>query len=216
MDDVVRISQTLQKINNEIEQLHGKRDTLLELKNDALDKIGNAEQRLAYIEEGQAIVQDVALSTQERLKLSIEPIVTSALDIVYKDEAYGFEVEFEVKRNKTECTLFFTRNGIRYNPLQSSGFGVVDVAAFALRLALWNISKPVTRPIFILDEPFKHVSENLQEAVMEMVSTLSRQLGLQIIMISHNKESDVMEYSDKVFRVSRGGDYISKVRAVKE
>jgi hypothetical protein len=215
MDDVIAIERSLQKFNNEIEQLRGKRDTVLEMKKEIEQIINENTLLILYIEEGQKIAQDVALATQERLKLSIEPIVTSALDIVYKDEAYGFEVDFEVKRNKTECTLYFTRNGIRYNPLASSGFGVVDVAAFALRLALWNISKPMTRPTFILDEPFKHVSENLQEAVMEMVSTLSKKLGIQIIMISHNKESDVMEHSDRVFRVHRGNDYISKVKVIK-
>jgi len=203
-------------MGTEISQLVGQRDILRRQSREITQQLGDVDEEYLDIEAGQLVVQEVALATQEKLKLSIEPIVTSALDIVYQHEAYDFEVDFEVKRGKTECSLYFTRNGVRFSPLASSGFGVVDVAAFALRLALWNISTPLTRSTFILDEPFKHVSENLQEAVMEMVSTLSKKLELQIIMITHNKESDVIEHSDKVFRVSRGDDYISKVKVIKE
>lgn len=211
MDLVRQVS----KIGREIQQLRGQKSKLEEMQAELEENLGMLNEQALVIEEGQKIVQNVALATQEQLKLSVEPIVTSALDIVYQNEAYGFEIDFEVKRNKTEASLYFTRNGQKYQPLASSGFGVVDVAAFALRLALWNISKPVSRGVFILDEPFKHVSENLQESVMEMVSTLSKKLDIQVIMITHNKESDVIEHSDKVFRVQRGADYISKVRVVK-
>ena len=207
--------KTLQNMGSEIQQLRGQEQALIEMKEKANTSVEQAEQHIIYIEEGQKILQDVALATQKQLKLSVEPIITSALDIVYKDEAYGFEIDFEVKRNKTEAKLYFVRNGRRFQPLSSSGFGVVDVASFALRLALWNISQPPTRPTFILDEPFKHVSENLQEAVMEMVSVLSKKLGLQLLLITHNKESDVIEHSDKVFRVHRGQDYISHVKVIK-
>lgn len=208
--------EVLQKFSNEIEQLRGQRNVLLEMQEQVKQTMEELQDKALVIEEAQKIVQDVALATQNKLKLSIEPIVTSALDIVYKDEAYGFAVEFEIKRNRTECSLSFTRNGQVFHPLSSSGFGAVDVAGFALRLALWNISKPMTRPTFVLDEPFKHVSADLQESVMEMVKTLSHRLGIQIIMVTHNTESDVMEHSDKVFRVSRGMDFISKVKVVKE
>jgi DNA repair exonuclease SbcCD ATPase subunit len=209
------ILKDLDRMGKEIQQLRGQKSKLLEMKDELNDKLEALEKELYVIEEGQKIVQDVALSTQEKLKLSVEPIITSALDIVYSDEAYGFEIDFQVKRNKTEANLYFTRNNQRYTPLASSGFGVVDVAAFALRLALWNISNPETRPLFILDEPFKHVSEDLQESVMKMVNVLSKKLGIQILLITHSKESDVMEFSDRVFRVWRGNDYTSTVKVVK-
>jgi DNA repair exonuclease SbcCD ATPase subunit len=209
-------TEILKNIGKEIQQLRGKKDTLLDMKREletALEMHTNMED---VIMQGQVIVQKVALATQEKLKLSIEPIIVSALDIVYKEEAYGFEIDFEVKRNKTEASLYFTRGGNRYHPLSSSGFGVVDVAAFALRLALWNISKPPTRSTFILDEPFKHVSEDLQESVMEMVNVLSKKLGIQILLVTHNKEADVIEHSDKVFRVAKDKDGISQVKIIKE
>jgi len=207
--------ETLEKFRNEIEQIKGQRMALETTVRNSESKLITLQSEEIEIEAAQKIVQDVALKTQEKLKLSIEPIVTSALDIVFGDEAYEFAVDFVVKRNRTECELRFARDGKKYVPLSSSGFGAVDVASFALRLALWNISKPRTRSSFVLDEPFKHVSEDLQESVFKMMSMLAEKLGIQIILVSHNKESDVMEYSNKVFRVHKDKNGVSKVRVIK-
>lgn len=206
----------LEQAKNEIEQIRGQFNVLQTMQGEVESTLSFLEHDLHLIEEGQKIVQEVALATQSKLKMSIEPIVTSALDIVFKEEAYEFVVDFEVKRGKTECSLLFQRDGFKYDPISSSGFGAIDVAAFALRLALWNISRPTTNPIFFLDEPFKHLSEDLQESVMEMVRLLSEKLGIQVVLVSHNKETDVMEYSNKVFRVAKNDNGISKVTIVKQ
>ncbi len=39
----------------------------------------------------------------------------------------------------------------------------------------------------VLDEPFKFVSEQYQPAIRVMLEQLSRDLQLQIIMVTHNK-----------------------------
>lgn len=205
----------LSTYKDKVQQLRGQERILLRLKEDTIQKVRELEQDVLDIEEGQKIVQEVALATQGKIKMAIEPIVTSALDIVFKDEAYGFAVDFDIKRNKTECTFSFTRDGNKFVPMESSGFGAIDIAAFALRLALWNISKPKTRPVFILDEPFKHLSADLQEKAFEMVQELSSRLGLQVILVSHSIESDVFEYSDRVIKVWKDRNSISHTKTMK-
>lgn len=205
----------LDGVKNEIEQMRGQKNVLVDMKSEVTDTLDYLSHDLLLIEEGQKLVQDVALATQSKLKMSIEPIVTSALDIVFKEEAYEFVVDFEVKRGKTECSLLFQRDGHKFVPMRDSGFGAVDVASFALRLALWNISRPHTNPIFFLDEPFSHVSEDLQESVIEMVRVLSDKLGIQVIIVSHNKEADLMAFSNKVFFVRKDNNGVSTVKVTK-
>ena len=209
MDDSI-----IDKFHSEIEQLKGQRTAIEEIIHDSEKSLEEYKGKFLTYEEARAIVQKVAKETQDRLKISLEPIVTSALEVVFGTEAYGFDVSFEVKRNKTECTLSFTRDGHKYTPLDSTGFGAVDVATFALRLAIWNISKPQSSPLLILDEPFKHISEDLQEKVMQMANILSHKLGIQLIMVTHSKQEDVMEYSDRVFRVEKHNN-ISVVKQIK-
>lgn len=200
---------------NKIERLRGQERTLLKMKAETQQNVVEYEQALIDIEEAQKIVQEVALATQGKIRMAIEPIVTSALDIVFRDEAYGFAVDFDIKRNKTECTFSFTRDGNKYTPMENSGFGAIDIAAFALRLALWNISKPKSRPVFVLDEPFKHLSADLQEKAFEMVQELTKRLDIQVILVSHSTESDVFEYSDRVIKVWKDKNSISHAKIVR-
>lgn len=166
------------------------------------------EQGLA-LEEAQQIIQYVATITQEQLKFHIENLVTLALSSVFGEEAYKFEIGMEIRRGQTECDLYFVRDGERVHPLSASGGGAVDVASFALRVALWSLQQNKTRPIFILDEPMKNISAAYQEKASEMFKSVAEKLGLQIIMVSHNEE--LISASDKVIRVGikKGVSYIN-------
>jgi len=86
------------------------------------------------MEEALLIAQEVAQQTQEELEFQVSALVTNALASIFPDP-YEFKVEFEIKRGKTEAAMFFTRGGEEIDPLTASGGGVVDIAAFALRLS---------------------------------------------------------------------------------
>ncbi|MBT5420357.1 MAG: hypothetical protein HOK80_05655, partial [Candidatus Cloacimonetes bacterium] len=122
---------------------------------------------------------------------------------------YEFELEFVIKRGKTEADLWFVRNDSRLSPMDTAGGGAIDVASMALRIAAWSINKN-TRPVIILDEPFKNLSENLQDRAADMLRMLSEKLDLQIIMVSHITK--LVKDSDKIVKVNRGnnGSYIEE------
>jgi len=77
---------------------------------------------------------------------------------------------------------------VEVDPLSASGGGVVDVAAFALRLSCLCLSKPKRRHLLVLDEPFKFVSEEYRHRIRGMMEKLSEEMGVQIIMVTHIKE----------------------------
>ena len=83
--------------------------------------------------------------------------------------------------------------------MESSGGGVVDVSSFALRIATWSLSK--TNNVIILDEPFKHLSNDLQSRAGEILKRLSEKLKLQILMSTHIE--DIIDVADRVFEVRR-------------
>lgn len=149
---------------------------------DLEEKVESEKHKLEVIEKSRVVVQKVAKDTQEQLEYRISNIVSLALASVFADP-YEFKVRFVERRGKTECDLLFVRDNEEYDPINDSGGGPLDVASFALRLAFWTMNK--TRPVFILDEPFKNLSVDLQEKCSEMVKILSEELGVQIIMVSH-------------------------------
>lgn len=161
----------------------------------------------SHYEKARVIVKQVSLKTQQQLQYHISDITSLALESIF-DEPYELKAKFVERRNKTECDLLFTRDGEDLDPISASGGGAVDVAAFALRIASWSMERPRSRPVIILDEPMRFLSEDLQERASKMIKELSDKLGIEFIIITH--EQELTTYADKVFEVvNRKG--ISKV-----
>ena len=166
------LNEYIEKFNKQ----KGKKELYEKMLLESTDKINNLEQKSKDIEIAQAFVQQVAKETQEKLKFHIEDIVQMALDACYFDE-YEFIVDFEVKRGRTEANLYFEKDKKKVDPQDATGGGVVDITAFALRIAAWSLSK--TDNVIIFDEPFKHLSNNLRNQAGEILNKLSKKLNIQ-------------------------------------
>lgn len=150
-----------------------------------------ARQRLGHAKQAQALAQRVAAGVQAAAHSQIAAVVSRCLTAVFGPEAYQFKIAFEQKRGKTEARLLLTRGGLELDPLDSAGGGVVDVAAFALRLAALVLERPARRRLLVLDEPFRFVSKEYQPAVRQLIETLAAEMQVQIIMVTHNVELEI-------------------------
>lgn len=154
-------------------------------------------------EKAKEVIRQVGLKTQQQLSYNISEITSLALNTVL-DSPYDLELEFVERRNKTECDIYFVRDGVKIEPY-SGGGGAVDIAAFALRIASWSMQYPRSRNVLILDEPFKHLKgEHTNRRMLEMVQQISKKLNIQIIMVSDERVSReaTMEATDKLFEIS--------------
>jgi len=154
---------------------------------EARDKKKKAKTFVADSESAVLSIQMLSKEIQSAAHSQIAGIVSRCLRAVF-DEPYEFSIVFETKRNKTEAVLSFIRNGDSIDPMTASGGGVVDVAAFALRVAALSLSEPRLRPLLILDEPFKFVSKEYIVRVREMIESLEAEMCIQFIIISHIKD----------------------------
>jgi len=199
----------IQDLRNALERKKGKRDQI-EISIETLsEKISETSRDLRRHEEARIILQTVGLETQKQLQYHISDITSLALEAVFPDP-YELVAEFVERRNKTECDLYFTRRNSRTDPMDASGGGAVDIAAFALRIASWSMKNPKRRNVIILDEPMKNLSQDLQERGSQMIKELSTKLGLQFIIVTH--EETLTEHADKVFHVRQSKKGISYVR----
>jgi len=156
---------------------------------------------LKNLELAQALLQEVATETQEQLKFHLQDIIQLALDAIFPGQ-YIFNIEFQIRYGKTEMNLqFLSKNsGLPIDPMEASGGGVVDVCAFALRLAAYSISRGIDNTI-IVDEPFRFVSRDLQDQAGLMIKELSEKMKLQIIMITHIQA--LSDTADKLYRITK-------------
>lgn len=188
------------EISRRVEQRVGAQKVLLADLEEKRGLLEGAKQTRETHEQAQVVLQDVAKTTQEVLQFRVSELVTTALQLF--PEPYEFALIFEAKRGQSEarCVLL-SPEGEELDPLTAVGGGVVDMAAFALRLALWCLRRPRTRNTLILDEPFRFLSRGLQPAASDLIKSLSTKLGVQFIIVSH--EETLMENADQFIRVRK-------------
>lgn len=196
-------------LKNMVERKKGERNSLLKTRYALIEDAKRLNETALYIEEAKALINEVAQKTQAELQFHVSEIVSLGLSSIFPNP-YKMEVEFVQKRGKTECNLFFSRDGHRIDPISGSGGGVVDIAAFALRVALWNLQRPQKRNVIILDEPFRFVSQNLRQEASKFLKEVSHKLGLQIIMVTH--DPNLIECADAVFEVTQDNKGVSSIK----
>jgi ABC-type sugar transport system ATPase subunit len=139
-----------------------------------------AEDASFYATEAATIVQTIAQAIQQEAHARVAGVVTRCLAAVFPDP-YEFRIEFDRKRGRTEARM-------EIDPQTAAGGGVVDVAAFALRLSAILLAQPQRRRVMVLDEPFKFLSADRRDAVRDLLETLSAELGVQFVIVTHIDE----------------------------
>jgi len=167
--------------------------------------------RLNVLSEAQAIVNAVTVLTLQEVKAFVEEAVSLCLAVVYGQE-YRFQIDYQVKRGRSEADVYIVKGGEKLDPRSEVGGGVVDVASIGLRLVLWMLMVPRTDPLFVFDEPFRFVSRDLTHRVVDLLKEICNTFGAQVLMVSHNDE--LIEEADRTIRVEMVGG-VSNVCEVK-
>lgn len=144
-----------------------------------------------YILKAQEFLQKVAKDTQNKLSFHISEFVSNALETIWKDDAYSFELRFVSKRNKTEVEMFLLddKGSINLKDLNNlrTGGGILDIIAFALRVSLWSLQKSKEK-LLILDQPFTNLDNEHLPMANELLKEVNSKLGIQIVIINHNPQ----------------------------
>lgn len=180
----MKSASDIQKCATLLQQAEKKRNSLAVKASNLAEEVKEAEDLVIETAQLKTIVISVANQTQFFVAERISSLVSMALKAV--GFQYDFKVDFVQRRSNTEADLLFVKNNHEMYPLECSGGGAVDIASFALRIALWSMKK--SSNVFILDEPFKHLSLDKQAQAGELLHELANKFDLQIIMVSHNPE----------------------------
>ena len=186
-----------QQIRQRLERQKGQQIQIQNTLTSLRTEIKLKQKELERHEEAKEIVRAAGQKTQEAISYHLSDITSLAMDAIFTNP-YELVVEFVQRRNKTECDLFFRRNGQNADPMDSTGGGDVDVASFALRIACWAMNRPRTSNTIILDEPFHFLSEDLQEKASAMLKEVSKKLKIQFIIVTH--KDNLTAYGDRVFQ----------------
>ena len=168
------------------EFIRQKAHAIASLKDEQIESAA-ARKEAGEAKEARDFLSGLAKVVQQKAHERIASVVSSCMAAVF-DDPYEFEIRFEQKRGRTEAKLIFRRDGLEVSPISGSGGGTVDVAAFALRAACLVLHRPRLRRILVLDEPFKFLSRDLRPRVRSMLEEMSKDLKLQIVMVTHDDD----------------------------
>ena len=207
-------------LRNEYDNILTKKENLItEIKNDKKQILKTQKDILVH-EKARKIISKISEQTQNRIKIKIEEVITLAIQSVF-DEPFVFELQFQQKRNRIEAVPVIKIGNEEFDPKDELGGAIIDIISFVFRIVLWGVAAEKTRPIFILDEPFRFTGSLVVKAG-EMVKFLSKELKLQIIIVSH--DARLIDFCDQVYKVTKRNkkshiklvkEYIKKHRQIK-
>ena len=195
----------LEKCKQELAQKQGSRLVLVNSLKRKRQQKRKLKSSIIAIERAREIVQEVAEETQKELEYRIGNLATLAIRSVF-DDRYTCYIKFVRRRGKREADIIIDKDGIIMDDvLEETGGGVADLTSLALKIACWSIQK--NRPLFILDEPFRNVSEDKQERCFQFLKELSSELGIQFIIVTHLPK--MIYICDKEIHLIEGKDTIN-------
>jgi DNA repair exonuclease SbcCD ATPase subunit len=172
-----------------------KRSHAIATLNEEKERLAAAQKQVEDTLTAQQAIQQLAQFVQQKSHEQIAKIVSRCLSAVFPDP-YQMKIEFVRLRGKTEAKLHYWKDGHEVDPLRTSG-GVLDVSALGLRTAQLMLSSPQCRKFLVLDEPMKGVDAVNLPKVASLIETLSKEMGIQFLIITHNEALEV----GKVYRL---------------
>jgi hypothetical protein len=106
----------------QIAKVEAKRTGLMDAAGRAEDEMTRHESTCAQLDEAISILQAVGKEVQAIVHKRLADVVSRCLAAVF-DDPYQIDIEFSAKRNRTEASITFVRDGQAVNPMTASGGG---------------------------------------------------------------------------------------------
>jgi DNA repair ATPase RecN len=205
--DINELKERSRKLILQIERQEGKRDQLMEIRNEKIRVLKDLNEEQDILEKVISVFQMTSQFARDQAKNQIEALVTKCLQYIF-DSSVEFQIELDELRNKASAELYVVNNTkdffLKTKPEQSRGGGVVDIVSLALRISFLQTHKPPISGPLILDEPAKHVSEEYIHNVGDFLKQTSEIFNRQVIMVTHN--SHLAALSNSAYRVEYSGN----------
>lgn len=179
------------RVRQEGDEAGRKKRTSLEILRKEKKEAAKSGRRKRTADAAAEVIRTAAVKVQQTVHDQIASVVTRCLAAVFEADAPEFRVVFEKKRGKTQARLVFVQDGKEIDPQDGDAGGLLDVAAFALRLAALRLAVPRPRQLLVLDEPFRMLSKDYSERAAALLLALSKELGIQIVIVTHNENFKV-------------------------
>lgn len=146
-----------------------------------------------------AVLHELSVSVQGRFLSSIEALISEGLSAVF-EVPIAFKI-ISTTRNR-QVNLDFelvNEDGTVTDLMDARGGGLVSLCGVLLRVVMVRLMADRVRQILLLDEPLAMLSAEYVPAAGELIQKLSQELGIQVIMVTHQPE--FMDSADTAYEL---------------
>ena len=205
-DDVDMLQRSLEKRMDQLVWQHSQKKKQLK----------TTKRQLAELDSYLAISGEVTEALQqlsdrlfnELLKI-LEKKLTIALQEVLQ-QPLKFLAKAGFKNSSAVVEFAIDRDGNTEDVYRGQGGSVQNVLSVGLRMfALATLNADEHRPFLVLDEQDCWLRPELVPQLVRIVHEASKELGFQVMMISHHDHSLFDQYADRIFRFTPDGNSVN-------
>lgn len=214
MKDLRELKQDFGYAQMALNRKIGERDSVKARKLELEAEIAELGALTTVLDQVTILLNTIGEDKQKQAQEQIEGIVTRGLHAIF-GETYSFHIEQAMKgKNASVEFTIRSRMGdatIETPVLEAHGGGLSSLVGLLLRVTVLLLSKSQNvSKVIVLDETFGMLSEEYLDATAEFIRELVDRAGLQVILITHQKEWQ--DYADITYKFGiRNGETYAKV-----
>jgi predicted ATPase len=187
-------AERLDRIIRNTVTLESRRDYLASRQSEQIKKIGEAKGRQLLRPEIESVIEDLQRSANERSVGTFEKMLTAITNDVVPNPTGSHEIKLVLttERNMPALDILITNVGEAEDITSGA---ILDTVSTGLRFI--TLARSGLRQFIVLDETDKQISKDNTNDYFNVVNQLSKDAGIQTIIITHNDLSNF--YDD--FRV---------------
>lgn len=196
-------------LRSRFDRIEGQRHVLRQSR---VAKAARLQSLSEYLALGPAIEEALDKLSEElfgKLAAAIERHLTAALREVL-DQPISLKVVRDFKRGGATMRFEIHRDGNAEDVMRGQGGSVANILSVGLRvLALAQLDPKQHRRFLVLDEQDCWLAPDLVPRLVKIVHLAAKELGFQILMISHHDISAFERYADKIYRITPTPDGVA-------
>ncbi len=212
MNQISDLSASCSALGGRLREGAGAQALLRQQRGEAENEAAAARDQAVLLENVVALLQAIQSTWSERFQTSVGQLISEGLSGVF-DEPLELLVEMGVSGD-LPTVEFQVRDsrGLVTDVMNARGGGLVNVAAFLLRVLLLLAARPAQARLLVLDESFVNVAEGKLGNVTALLRRICQEGHFQIILITHR--GGLEEAADVVYEFEQQ-DGVTTVRQVK-
>jgi DNA repair exonuclease SbcCD ATPase subunit len=189
------------RLQNRLNQLLGQRDLMLEQRSQRAADLAAVNEYLNIADAVDEALDKLSEQLFGKIVVVLEQNLTLALADVL-EQSIQLKVDRSYKRGAATLSFHVERDGHAEDIMKGQGGSVANVLSVGLRMfALKTLDPDVHRRFLVLDEQDCWLRPDLVPRLVKIVHEAGRELGFQVLMISHHDSSAFDQYADKIYEI---------------